>query len=80
MAEAGTIILPDWIITTPLEPPKAGWGIRILDDLIADIAPNQELRQRYPNDVVWNANEHILAPGFVDAIPIFTVYWHTAFL
>lgn len=63
----GMIILPDWTITTPLEAPKMGWGIRILDDLILDVAPNQELLQSYPNDIVWNASGHILSPGFVDA-------------
>ncbi len=65
--ETGMIILPGWTITTPLETPKMGWGIRILNDLIVDVAPNQELCQRYPNDVVWDASGQILAPGFVDA-------------
>jgi len=65
--ETGMIILPDWTITTPLETPKMGWGIRILNDLIVDVAPNQELCQRYPNDVVLDASGQILAPGFVDA-------------
>ncbi len=63
----GTIILPDWLITTATEPPKAGWGVRVLDDHIAAVAPHAELRAQYPGDTVWDAAGQVLAPGFVNA-------------
>lgn len=67
MSSKGTIILPDWLITTPHEAPKAEWGIRMLGDKVEDAAPNAELRTRYPEDQVWEASGQVLAPSFVDA-------------
>jgi 5-methylthioadenosine/S-adenosylhomocysteine deaminase len=67
MNSNGTIILPDWLITTPHEAPKALWGIRMLAGKVDDVAPNAELRKRYPGDDVWEAKGQVLAPGFVDA-------------
>lgn len=61
------IILPKWLITTPQEPPKKNWGLRILGDQIADVAPNADLRAKYPADEVWEAPNDVLAPGFVNA-------------
>lgn len=61
------IILPQWTITTPLEAPKKDWGVRILGDQIADVAPNTELRVKYPDDEVWEAPNQVLSPGFVNA-------------
>jgi 5-methylthioadenosine/S-adenosylhomocysteine deaminase len=62
-----TIILPDWLIASPLSPPKKAWGLRIVEDQITDLDENQNLRQRYPQDRVWDASGQVLAPGFVDA-------------
>jgi len=61
------IVLPAWLICSPLQPPLANWGLRVFDDQIADVAANAELRQRYPEDEVWDATGQVLAPGFVDA-------------
>jgi 5-methylthioadenosine/S-adenosylhomocysteine deaminase len=61
------IILPEWLITSPLEGPKAQWGIRVTGDCIMDVAKNDILRHRYPSDEIWEAHGQVLAPGFVDA-------------
>ena len=45
------IILPGWLITSPLKPPKKDWGIRLQNDKIAEVAENQALSKKYPEDV-----------------------------
>lgn len=62
-----TIILPDWLIDIPGEPPKQGWGVRVVGDQVAALAPNAELRRLCPDDEIWDARGQVLAPGFVDA-------------
>ena len=64
---SATIILPEWLITSALEEPKHGWGVRIVDDKIEDIAPNEELLFRYPKEQSWIAPGQVLAPGFVNS-------------
>lgn len=64
---AGTIILPDWLITAASETPRECWGVRVVDDHIDVAAPHADLRAQYPNDAVWNAAGQVLAPGFVNA-------------
>lgn len=61
------LILPDWLITTPQEAPKRGWGVRVVDDLIVDVGPHADLRRRYADDKIWDATGTVLAPGFVNA-------------
>jgi 5-methylthioadenosine/S-adenosylhomocysteine deaminase len=61
------IVLPAWLIQSPLQPPRSNWGLRVVDSRIVDVAPNTELSQRYPHDEVWDAPGQVLAPGFVDA-------------
>jgi len=63
----GMIVLPDWLISAPPQPPRQNWGIRVVDGKIADVASNADLRQRYPQDKIWEAKGQVLAPGFVDA-------------
>ena len=63
----GTLILPDFLIDVPGEPPKHGWGVRVEADQVAAVAPNADLRQAYPEDEVVEASGQTLAPGFVDA-------------
>ena len=60
------LILPQWLITNPKEAPKKGWGVRVVADKITDIAPNAELRKKYPSDLIWEAPGEVLAPGFVN--------------
>jgi 5-methylthioadenosine/S-adenosylhomocysteine deaminase len=64
---ANLIVLPEWLITSPLEAPRKGWGIRVEADRICDVALHADLRQRYPDDEIWDAPDQVLAPGFVDA-------------
>jgi len=63
----GTLILPEWLIDIPGEPPKRGWGVRVVGDTVDAVAPNDELRRLHPADGVWEAPGQALAPGFVDA-------------
>jgi cytosine/adenosine deaminase-related metal-dependent hydrolase len=60
------IVLPAWLITSPLLPPRREWGLRLEGSRVVDVAANSELRQRYPLDQVWEATDQVLAPGFVD--------------
>jgi cytosine/adenosine deaminase-related metal-dependent hydrolase len=62
----GLIILPQWLITTPHEEPKKFWGVRVMDDRIVDVAPNADLREKYPADDFWDAPNDVLSPGFVN--------------
>ena len=61
------IILPSWLVISPLEPPRQDWGVRVSGSKIVDTAPNTILCQRYPEDDRWYAAGQVLAPGFVDA-------------
>jgi cytosine/adenosine deaminase-related metal-dependent hydrolase len=61
------IILPGWLVTSPLEAPRPGWGIRIEGDQISDVAPNAQLKASYPEDTILEVPGQILAPGFVNA-------------
>lgn len=62
-----TIILPAWMIADTREKPLRQWGVRVAGAEIADVAPNQTLRERYPGDAVIEAPGAVLAPGFVNA-------------
>jgi cytosine/adenosine deaminase-related metal-dependent hydrolase len=64
---AGTLILPDFLIDVPGEPPKQAWGARVVGDKVAQIGPNGQLRAAFPGDNVVEAGGKTLAPGFVDA-------------
>lgn len=63
----GTLILGDWVITTPNEDPKANWGVRVLGNAIAAVGPQAELKARYPGDQVHETGGCVIAPGFVNA-------------
>jgi 5-methylthioadenosine/S-adenosylhomocysteine deaminase len=60
------LILPAWLITSALEKPLEGWGVRVVGSDITDVAPNSVLTERYNGDERWNADGQVLAPGFVD--------------
>lgn len=60
------LILPQWLITSPNEEVKKNWGVRVIDDLITDVASNEDLREKYPNAEVWEAPNDVLSPGFVN--------------
>lgn len=61
------LILPQWLITSPHEKPKKGWGVRVVGDKIADVASHADLKEKYSTDEVWDAANEILSPGFVNA-------------
>lgn len=61
------LILPSWIITSASEQPRKGWGLRVNGSQITDLAPNEILSERYPDDEIWDAPGQVLAPGFIDA-------------
>ncbi len=61
------LILGDWLITTPTEAPKQGWGARVVGDSIAAIGPHADLRRAYPDDEIHDAGGCVIAPGFVNA-------------
>ncbi len=60
------LILPAWLITDARERPRKNWGVRVIQDQITDVAPNDILRERYPEDETWNAPDQVLSPGFVN--------------
>ena len=62
----GLLILPEWLIVSALQPPKRGWGVRIVADRIAEVGPNEILVENYPHDEVLRAEEQALSPGFVN--------------
>jgi 5-methylthioadenosine/S-adenosylhomocysteine deaminase len=64
---SGLLILPGFLIDSPGEPPKRNWGVRVLGSEIAEVAPNEELRQAHPEDAVRDAPGQVLSPGFVNA-------------
>lgn len=63
----GTLILPDFLIDLPGEAPKPGWGVRVVGSEIAEVAPNSDLRQKYREDAIREAQGQVLSPGFVNA-------------
>lgn len=67
MPEVGTLLLPDWLIDVPGQPPKRMWGVRVLGSQIAAIGPNSQLQEVYPYDRIWRAPDQALSPGFVNA-------------
>ena len=62
-----TLILPSYLIVSAREAPKKEWGVRVMDDRITDIGPNVNLEAKYPDDMLVDATDYVLAPGFVNA-------------
>jgi cytosine/adenosine deaminase-related metal-dependent hydrolase len=61
------LILPEWLIAGGRDEPQHGWGVRILEDSVADYGPNETLSKNYPHDRVIRADGQVLSPGFVNA-------------
>lgn len=64
--ERSTIILPQWLIKSAHETPIRDWGVRVTGNQISDVAKNRDLRERYPDDIVLETPDGVLAPGFVN--------------
>lgn len=62
-----TLILGDWLITTAHEAPKRNWGVRVVGDKVAAVAPHAQLQAQFPDDAVHDASGCVVAPGFVNA-------------
>ena len=60
------VILPEFLIDQPGQPPKRGWGVHVVGDTIAAVAPHDELRE-LADDEILEAPHHTLSPGFVNA-------------
>ncbi|HTX78533.1 MAG TPA: amidohydrolase family protein [Longilinea sp.] len=62
----GILILPEWLIANTDEPPRRETGVRVVGDLITDVAANAELIRSFPDDEHWEASGQVLSPGFVN--------------
>jgi cytosine/adenosine deaminase-related metal-dependent hydrolase len=67
MTAKGLLVFPQWLVTSALEDPKENYGIRILGETIDAVAPQKDLRKRFPDDEILNKPGQVLMPGFVDA-------------
>lgn len=63
---SGLLILPKWLIIDARQKPREGWGVRVEDGKISDVAIHEDLRIRYTGDEVFEAPGQILSPGFVN--------------
>ncbi len=69
------LILPDWLVVAADEPPLAGHGLRVVDGVVAEVAPHAELRAaREARSAAGAAAEEVVdaagqvaLPGFVNA-------------
>ncbi|MYB27618.1 MAG: amidohydrolase family protein [Acidimicrobiaceae bacterium] len=61
------IIGADWAVTAALDEPRQRWAVRVVDGLIDDSGPADELRARYPGDDQVDGSGCVLLPGFVNA-------------
>lgn len=62
----GMLILPEWLIISAKQLPKRDWGVRVEENQITDVGPNELLMQKYPHDEILRAKEQALSPGFVN--------------
>ncbi len=64
---SGFLILPGWLIEDARKTPRREWGVRVEGDCISEVAPNDDLRARFPDAEIWEAADQVLSPGFVNA-------------
>lgn len=62
-----TLVLGDWLIVAADEPPRGGWGVRVVDGVIDRLGPHADLRRDHPEDDAIDAGGHVVLPGFVNA-------------
>ncbi len=62
-----SIVGADWVIGSALDPPLANHAIRVLDGLITDVAPVDQLTAQYPDDPVHRGHGQVLMAGFVNS-------------
>ena len=61
------IVGADWAVTAALDEPRRNWAVRVVDGLIDDSGPANELRARHPDDDFCDGAGCVLLPGFVNA-------------
>jgi len=59
-------ILGRYLITSANEAPKAGYGVRIIGNRIADIDSNENLKKRSIGSSLIDATDKIIMPGFIN--------------
>lgn len=64
---AGLLVLPSWLVDDPTQVPRADWGVRVVDGMVGEVGPNEDLSVNHPDDEVVVAPDSILLPGFVNA-------------
>jgi 5-methylthioadenosine/S-adenosylhomocysteine deaminase len=60
-----TLVLGEWLVVAADEQPSKSYGVRVVDDSIVDLGPNDQLVSKYPGDDIVRGG--IVAPGFVNA-------------
>ncbi len=61
------IISADWAVTAALDEPRRNWALRVVNGLIDDSGPANELRALYPGDDLRDGAGCVMLPGFVNA-------------
>ena len=61
------IVGADWAITAALDEPRRNWALRVVNGLIDDAGPANELRALYPGDDFCDGAGCVVLPGFVNA-------------
>ena len=64
---AQQLVLAQWLIPSATEPPQKNYGLVISDGRIEHIAPNNELKEFYPDAEIMDLSNCALSSGFVDA-------------
>jgi len=62
-----TLVLPDWLVTSPTDAPRPGYGVRVADGRIDAVGTHAELRAAHPDDDIIEAPDRVALPGFVNA-------------
>ncbi|MGI9622881.1 MAG: amidohydrolase family protein [Acidimicrobiales bacterium] len=62
-----TLVLPDWLVTSADVAPRQNWGLRVVDEIVVEVAPNSQLKAAHPGDDVVDAAGQVALPGFVNA-------------
>ena len=62
-----TLILGHMLWADTTQPPHLGWGVAVQDERVIDVASHADLRARFPNAAVVEAEDCVLTPAFVNA-------------
>ena len=61
------IVSADWTVTAALDEPRRDWAVRVVDGLVSEVGPTDELRSRHRQDDFCHGDGCVLLPGFVNA-------------